>query len=89
MSKKSVRLNGKKPLWDNLQAYLNFINLHMDEIYDKYLEDDENAELIVQIISLVPLISENARATLMIVTEHYISDYYPEIAVIAGDYPKT
>ena len=87
-------LTGEFPLWPPAsgQVYLGWLLSHQDEIYDAYLSGDENAELLVEMISGD---SDGNRwkdkhfvATLQIVTERYIHDHHPELAQIAGGYPK-
>lgn len=79
----TVILDGTKPLWADRRKYIFFLNDHEDEIYERYLDDDENAELIVDIIDQKDVKTDAmAMTVLMIATERYISMYHPEIAVI-------
>lgn len=90
----SVVLDGTRKLWEDLIDYIDWITLHSDEIHDRYLQGDENAELIVDMVEIladmvIPSIQRAKQdAILMIATERYIHDYHPEIATIKGGYPK-
>lgn len=83
-----VRLDGKNPLWNDLRTYVRFVQRHADEINDRYLQSDENAEMIVK--GLVHLgetpaymITDKWRSAYAVVVERYISQHHPHIAVIA------
>lgn len=78
-----VKLDGSKPLWDDACKYAEWITEHQDEIYEAYRADDENADLIVSIIDkFADVMTPRAMAALQIATERYISQHYPEIAMI-------
>lgn len=83
----SVVLDGKKPLWSDLRAYVRFVQRHGDEIHDRYLEGDENAEMIVKAsmyLAETPayMITDTWRCAYAVVVERYISQHHPEIATI-------
>lgn len=90
----SVVLDGTKPLFEDMLAYVGWITDHVDEIHEKYLEGDEYGTLIVEIVDVIndtspySLERYDLSARLMIATERYIHDYHPEIATIKGGYPK-
>lgn len=85
-----VNLTGDKPLWDHPRKYLEFVLRHNLDIWLHSLSGDENANLLVDLIIVLggkeP--TEIEYSALMVVTERYIHDHFPDIAHIVGGYPK-
>lgn len=78
-----IQLDGTRPLFDNPDAYVEWVQAHEDEIFAAYERHDENAELIlfsVEALGIQP--SPRRLAVFKIAVERYIAKYHPEIAVI-------